>query len=154
MQLWPPWINNCKYVLPGARIPLAAVDRAEPAVALPLADAAREEAGKALRELFRRQAGDGRWAHLAAPSPAGAVCGGQGVRCNCICPGTVGTPSLQDRINSYADPVQARQDFINRQPMGRLAQAAEIEPIVTFLASDESIFATGIAYMVDGGMTI
>jgi 2-keto-3-deoxy-L-fuconate dehydrogenase len=78
----------------------------------------------------------------------------QGVRCNCICPGTVDTPSLQDRINSYADPVQARQDFINRQPMGRLAQAAEIAPIVTFLASDESIFATGNAYMVDGGMTI
>jgi 2-keto-3-deoxy-L-fuconate dehydrogenase len=78
----------------------------------------------------------------------------QGVRCNCICPGTVDTPSLQDRINSYADPVQARQDFINRQPMGRLAQAHEIAPIVTFLASDESIFATGNAYMVDGGMTI
>jgi len=78
----------------------------------------------------------------------------QGVRCNCICPGTVDTPSLQDRINSYADPVQARKDFINRQPMGRLAQAHEIAPIVTFLASDESIFATGNAYMVDGGMTI
>ncbi len=78
----------------------------------------------------------------------------QGIRCNCICPGTVDTPSLQDRINSYADPVQARQDFINRQPMGRLAQAHEIAPIVTFLASDESIFATGNAYMVDGGMTI
>jgi 2-keto-3-deoxy-L-fuconate dehydrogenase len=78
----------------------------------------------------------------------------KGIRCNCICPGTVDTPSLQDRINSYADPVQARQDFINRQPMGRLAQAHEIAPIVTFLASDESIFATGNAYMVDGGMTI
>jgi 2-keto-3-deoxy-L-fuconate dehydrogenase len=78
----------------------------------------------------------------------------QGVRCNAICPATVDTPSLQDRINSYADPVQARKDFINRQPMGRLAQAAEIAPIVTFLASDESIFATGNAYMVDGGMTI
>ena len=78
----------------------------------------------------------------------------QGIRCNCICPGTVDTPSLQDRINSYADPVQARKDFINRQPMGRLAQAHEIAPIVTFLASDESVFATGNAYMVDGGMTI
>ncbi|WP_322993986.1 SDR family oxidoreductase [Limnohabitans sp.] len=78
----------------------------------------------------------------------------QGIRCNAICPGTVDTPSLQDRINSYADPVQARKDFINRQPMGRLAQASEIAPIITFLASDESIFATGNAYMVDGGMTI
>ena len=78
----------------------------------------------------------------------------QGIRCNCICPGTVDTPSLHDRINSYDDPVKARQDFINRQPMGRLAQAHEIAPILTFLASDESVFATGNAYMVDGGMTI
>jgi len=78
----------------------------------------------------------------------------QGVRCNAICPGTVDTPSLQDRINSQADPVQARKDFIARQPMGRLAQAHEIAPIVVFLASDESQFTTGQAYSVDGGMTI
>ena len=78
----------------------------------------------------------------------------QGIRCNAICPGTVDTPSLQDRINSQADPVQARKDFIARQPMGRLAQAHEIAPIVVFLASDESQFTTGQAYSVDGGMTI
>ena len=78
----------------------------------------------------------------------------KGIRCNCICPGTVDTPSLQDRINAQPDPVQARKDFIARQPMGRLAQAHEIAPIVVFLASDESQFATGNAYMVDGGMTI
>jgi len=78
----------------------------------------------------------------------------QGIRCNAICPGTVDTPSLQDRINSQADPVQARKNFIARQPMGRLAQAHEIAPIVVFLASDESCFATGNAYSVDGGMTI
>jgi 2-keto-3-deoxy-L-fuconate dehydrogenase len=78
----------------------------------------------------------------------------QGIRCNAICPGTVDTPSLQDRINSQADPVQARKDFIERQPMGRLAQAHEIAPIVVFLASDESQFTTGQAYSVDGGMTI
>ena len=78
----------------------------------------------------------------------------QGIRCNAICPGTVDTPSLQDRINSQADPVQARKNFIARQPMGRLAQAHEIAPIVVFLASDESRFATGNAYSVDGGMTI
>ena len=78
----------------------------------------------------------------------------QGVRCNCICPGTVDTPSLQDRINSYADPVQARKDFIARQPMGRLAQAPEIAPIVVYLASDESVFASGQIFAVDGGMTI
>jgi 2-keto-3-deoxy-L-fuconate dehydrogenase len=78
----------------------------------------------------------------------------KGIRCNCICPGTVDTPSLHDRINSYDDPVEARKNFIARQPMGRLAQAHEIAPIVVFLASDESVFATGNAYMVDGGMTI
>jgi len=78
----------------------------------------------------------------------------QGIRCNAICPGTVDTPSLQDRINSQADPLQARKDFIARQPMGRLAQAHEIAPIVVFLASDESQFTTGQAYSVDGGMTI
>lgn len=78
----------------------------------------------------------------------------QGIRCNAICPGTVDTPSLQDRINTYDDPVAARQNFIARQPMGRLAQAHEIAPMVVFLASDESAFVTGQAYGNDGGMTI
>ena len=78
----------------------------------------------------------------------------RGIRCNAICPGTVDTPSLQDRINAQPDPLQARQSFIARQPMGRLAQAHEIAPIVVFLASDESQFVTGNAYLIDGGMTI
>lgn len=78
----------------------------------------------------------------------------QGIRCNCICPGTVETPSLHDRINAFADPEAARRDFIARQPMGRLAQPEEIAPLIVFLASDESQFATGNAYMIDGGMTI
>jgi 2-keto-3-deoxy-L-fuconate dehydrogenase len=79
---------------------------------------------------------------------------GQGIRCNAIAPGTVDTPSLGDRINSYDDPEQARKNFVARQPMGRLAQAHEIAPIVVYLASDESIFATGQLFSVDGGMTI
>jgi 2-keto-3-deoxy-L-fuconate dehydrogenase len=77
-----------------------------------------------------------------------------GIRCNAICPGTVDTPSLGDRINAHADPQQARRDFIARQPMGRLAKAEEIAPLVVFLASDESVFVTGQAYSVDGGITI
>jgi 2-keto-3-deoxy-L-fuconate dehydrogenase len=77
-----------------------------------------------------------------------------GIRCNAICPGTVDTPSLQDRINANADPVQARKAFIARQPTGRLAQPHEIAPLVVFLASDESTFVTGQAYAADGGITI
>ena len=79
---------------------------------------------------------------------------GQGIRCNAIAPGTVDTPSLADRINSYDDPVAARKAFIARQPMGRLAQAHEMAPIIVYLASDESVFATGQVFAVDGGMTI
>ena len=78
----------------------------------------------------------------------------KGIRCNAIAPGTVDTPSLGERINAYDDPVEARKMFIARQPMGRLAKAEEIAPIVVFLASDESAFATGQTFSVDGGMTI
>lgn len=78
----------------------------------------------------------------------------RGIRCNAIAPGTVDTPSLHERINAQADPVEARKAFIARQPMGRLAKPEEIAPIVVFLASDESAFATGNVYPVDGGITI
>jgi len=78
----------------------------------------------------------------------------QGIRCNCIGPGTVDTPSLGQRINAFADPVQARKDFIARQPMGRLGSVDDITGILVFLASDESKFATGNMYSIDGGMTI
>ena len=78
----------------------------------------------------------------------------QGIRCNCIGPGTVETPSLGDRINAFADPVQAKKDFIARQPMGRLGTVDDITGILVFLASDEAKFATGNMYSIDGGMTI
>jgi 2-keto-3-deoxy-L-fuconate dehydrogenase len=78
----------------------------------------------------------------------------KGIRCNAICPGTVDTPSLEGRINAFADPVQARKDFVARQPMGRLGTVDDITGILVFLASDESLFATGNAYSIDGGMTI
>src|SRR5688572_6285326 len=77
-----------------------------------------------------------------------------GIRCNAICPGTVDTPSLHDRINANPDPEAARQAFVARQPMGRLARPEEIAPLVVFLASDESVFVTGQAYAADGGITI
>lgn len=78
----------------------------------------------------------------------------QGIRCNALCPGTVDTPSLGDRINANADPVQARKDFIARQPMGRLATADEMTGAALYLASDESAFMTGQTVIVDGGITI
>jgi 2-keto-3-deoxy-L-fuconate dehydrogenase len=79
---------------------------------------------------------------------------GKGIRCNAICPGTVDTPSLQDRINTAADPVEARRAFIARQPMGRLANAGEIAELAVYLASDESAFMTGQAVVIDGGYSL
>ena len=77
---------------------------------------------------------------------------GQGIRCNAICPGTVQTPSLNERINAFDDPTAARAAFIARQPMGRLGTAQEVANLVLFLASDESDFCTGQLYTVDGGV--
>jgi len=78
----------------------------------------------------------------------------QGIRVNCVCPGTVDTPSLAERIRAFADPVQARKDFVARQPMGRLATAEEIAETFVYLVSDESSFMTGQAVYVDGGMSL
>lgn len=78
----------------------------------------------------------------------------QGIRVNCVCPGTVDTPSLGERIAAFADPVQARKDFIARQPMGRLAVAEEIAETFVYLVSNESSFMTGQAIFVDGGMSL
>jgi NAD(P)-dependent dehydrogenase (short-subunit alcohol dehydrogenase family) len=78
----------------------------------------------------------------------------QNIRVNCVCPGTVDTPSLGDRIQAFADPVQARKDFVARQPMGRLATAEEIAESFVYLVSDESSFMTGQAVFVDGGMSL
>ena len=79
---------------------------------------------------------------------------GKGVRCNCICPGTVETPSLEARIAAFDDPESARKEFIARQPMGRLGTAEEIAAMALYLASDESKYATGTAFVVDGGVTL
>ena len=79
---------------------------------------------------------------------------GRGIRCNALCPGTVDTPSLRGRIAAAADPAQAERDFIARQPMGRLATADDVTPLVVYLLSDESRFMTGQAVLVDGGVTI
>ena len=79
---------------------------------------------------------------------------GQGIRCNAICPGTVQTPSLDERINAFDDPKSARAAFIARQPMGRLGSAQEIAALAVYLASDESAYTTGTEAIIDGGMTV
>lgn len=78
----------------------------------------------------------------------------QGLRCNALCPGTVDTPSLRERIAASPDPVQAEKDFVARQPMGRLATVDDITPMIVYLLSDESRFVTGQGLLVDGGVTI
>ena len=76
------------------------------------------------------------------------------IRCNAIAPGTVHTPSWEDRVAAAPDPVKAKKDFIARQPMGRLATAEEIAALAVYLASDESDFITGVIHPIDGGMSI
>jgi len=78
----------------------------------------------------------------------------QNIRCNSIAPGTVFSPSWQDRVNQSPDPVQAKKDFIARQPMGRLGTAEEIASVAVYLASDEATFTTGTTISVDGGISI
>jgi 2-keto-3-deoxy-L-fuconate dehydrogenase len=82
----------------------------------------------------------------------------QGIRCNCICPGTVHTPSLEERIAANAAQAgsidAARQAFVERQPMGRLGTPEEIAALAVYLASDAAQFVTGQAVIIDGGLTL
>ena len=78
----------------------------------------------------------------------------RGVRCNAVCPGTVDSPSLADRLRATGDYRRARSDFIARQPMGRLGDAAEIAALVAYLASDEAGFTTGQIHVADGGWSV
>jgi 2-keto-3-deoxy-L-fuconate dehydrogenase len=79
---------------------------------------------------------------------------GKGIRCNAICPGSVDTPSLRQRMRESGDFEAAREAFIARAPMGRMAQAEEIASLVVYLASDESAFITGETIVIDGGWSI
>ncbi|WP_417426467.1 SDR family oxidoreductase [Hoeflea sp.] len=77
----------------------------------------------------------------------------QGIRCNAICPGTVESPSLEDRMRAQGDYETARKAFLDRQPMGRLGKPEEIAALATYLASDEAGFTTGQLHVIDGGWT-
>ena len=76
---------------------------------------------------------------------------GQGIRCNAICPGTVESPSLEERLRATGDYEAARAAFTARQPMGRIASAEEIASLVVYLASGEASYTTGHAHVIDGG---
>src|ERR1700746_1127452 len=76
----------------------------------------------------------------------------KGIRCNCICPGTIETPSMLTRA-AAAGP-GGREMFVSRQPMGRLGTAEEIALLAVYLGSDESAFTTGVAHIIDGGWTL
>lgn len=78
----------------------------------------------------------------------------QGIRCNAVCPGTVESPSLEERIAAFDDPVAARQAFIARQPLGRLGTPEEIAALIVYLAGDESAYTTGAVFTIDGGLSI
>lgn len=78
----------------------------------------------------------------------------QGIRCNAVCPGTVESPSLQQRLRDTGDYDAALKAFIARQPMGRIATADEIASLVVYLASDESAFVTGQTFTIDGGWSV
>ncbi len=78
----------------------------------------------------------------------------QGIRCNAICPGTVQSPSLEERLHAMGDYEKARAAFIARQPMGRLGTPEEIAELAVYLGSDASAFTTGQAHIIDGGMTM
>lgn len=75
----------------------------------------------------------------------------RGIRCNAICPGTVQSPSLDDRLRATGDYEGAMREFIARQPMGRIGRAEEIASLALYLASDESAFTTGQSHIIDGG---
>lgn len=78
---------------------------------------------------------------------------GVGIRCNAICPGTVDTPSLRQRLAAQPDPEAAMRQFVARQPMGRFGRPEEVASLAVHLASDESRFTTGAIHLIDGGMT-
>lgn len=78
----------------------------------------------------------------------------RGIRCNCIAPGTVDSPSLHDRLRATGDYDAAMKAFVARQPMGRLGEAEEIADLVVYLSSDESRYMTGQCVAIDGGMTL
>jgi NAD(P)-dependent dehydrogenase (short-subunit alcohol dehydrogenase family) len=79
---------------------------------------------------------------------------GEGIRVNCVCPGTTLTPAIEAKIRSASDPAGMEESFIRRQPIGRLGLPSEIAHAIAYVASDEAAFMTGSVVVIDGGMTM
>src|SRR5215813_10457218 len=100
-----------------------------------------------------------RWPTNSARSTCCSTAPVSAIRCNAICPGTIATPSLEDRIAAegaqmVGGPDAARRAFVERQPLGRLGTAEEVAALAVYLAADESAFTTGATHVIDGGFTL
>ena len=140
-------VRMCRAFVPGL---LRRADSHGTASILNMASMASSEKGFANRTAY----GATKAAVIGLTKAIAADFVARNLRCNALCPGTVDTPSLQGRIASAPDPVQAKKDFIARQPMGRLATVDDLTPTIVHLLSDGSSFVTGQAVLVDGGVTI
>ena len=78
----------------------------------------------------------------------------KGIRCNCVCPARIQTPSLCARLDSMPDPKKAKKSFLEKQKMGRFGEPEEVAKLIVYLASDESRFTTGQEHIIDGGMML
>ncbi|MDP2332788.1 MAG: SDR family oxidoreductase [Reyranella sp.] len=115
-----------------------------------MSSAASSVKGAALRFVY----GTTKAAVIGLTKSVAVDCVAKGVRCNAICPGTVQTPSLDERIGALGGGADAKQFFLQRQPTGRFGSAAEIAALAVYLASDEAGFTTGTVNVVDGGWSV
>ena len=136
-------VNTIKAVLPGM------LDRGKGAI-VNIASVAGSIKGIVNRSVY----GTTKAAVIGLTKSVAADFVGKGIRCNCVCPGTVQSPSLDQRIAALGDAEAARKAFIARQPMGRLGTAEEVAAVCVYLASDEALFTTGQPFIVDGGIMI
>ena len=134
---------GCKHALPLMR-------ESQPGSIVNMSSAASSVKGAALRFIY----GTTKAAVIGLTKSVAVDYVSKGIRCNAICPGTVQTPSLDERIASLGGGSDARQFFLQRQPTGRFGSADEIASLAVYLASDEAAFTTGTVNVIDGGWSV